>query len=113
MLFGWAMTTSTVTYNYPRQALTFILVYCGVNALLITLLEGAPFGSVRYTILDHTAGAFSYRPLYMLYESLLESSTFREMWIAGVVAGACVAGFIWGMFYRQIKPDPYRPTFIR
>jgi len=112
MLFCWAMNTGMAAYNYPRQSIIFILAYFGVNALLITLLVGAPYSSARYAILDLAAGAFTYRPLYMLYESMLETS-FREIWIAGIVAGACVVGFIWGVLYRQIKPDPYRPTFIR
>ena len=114
MLLSWAVNTGAAAYSYPRQTTIFIFAYSGVNALLITALRAAPYSSVRYPILVHLAGAFTFRPLHMLYESLEYSSiTFREMWMAGIVAGACAAGFLWGMLYRQIRPDPNRPTFIR
>ena len=114
MLFGWALNTGMAAYSYPRQTIIFILAYLGVNALLITRLVGTSYSSGWWAILDHAAGAFTYRPLYMLYKSLQDASASQEeMWIAGIVAGACVAGFIWGVLYRQIRPDPYRPTFIR
>ena len=111
MLFWWAINTGQAAYEYPRQTIIFILAYTGVSALLITMLVGTSFSSAWYVI-DHAAGAFTYRPLYMLYGALLELP-FREMWVAGIVAAACVVGFICGMLYRQIRPDPYRPTFIR
>ena len=113
MLLVWAVNTGQAAYEYPRQTLTFILAYFGVNALLITALFRAPFGSLRYVILDHTAGAFTFRPLYMLYQTLREFSLSQEeLWITGIVTAVCVVGFICGMLYRQVKPNPCRPTFI-
>jgi len=115
MLFGWALNTSMAAYNHPRGTLAFIMLYSGVNALLIAAVVGEFFGSLgslSYAILDHAAGAFTYRPLYMLYGAM-DAFTLREMWIAGIVAAVCMAGFICGVLYRQVKPDPYRPTFIR
>ena len=113
MLFVWGINTGAAAYSYPRHTAIFILAFSGINALLITALRAAPYSSARYPILDHLAGAFTFRPLYMLYESLLDSSiTFREMWMAAIVAGVCVVGFVWGILYRQIRPNPYRPTFI-
>ena len=114
MLIGWAVNTAIATYSHPRGTLTFILAYFGVNAILITALVEAPFRSVRYIILNHAAGAFTYRPLYMLYQTLQDLPVSREeMWITGLVAGSCAVGFVCGVFYRQIKPNPCRPTFIR
>ena len=114
MLFVWGINTGAAAYTYPRQTAIFILAFFGVNALLVTALRAAPYSSFRYPILDHLAGAFTFRPLYMFYESLEASSiTFREMWMAAIVAGVCVVGFVWGILYRQIRPDPYRPTFMR
>ncbi|MCL2857158.1 MAG: hypothetical protein FWE19_05480 [Oscillospiraceae bacterium] len=112
MLFGWAMNTGMAAYSYPKQSITFILAYFGVNALLITRLVNTSYSSSGYVVLDTVAGAFTYRPLYMLYGAL-EASNFREMLIVGIVAGCCVVGFVWGVLHRQVKPDPYRPTFIR
>ena len=113
MLFWWAINTGQAAYEYPRQTTVFILAYAGVNALLITLIVDTPYSSRWWAVLDHAAGAFTYRPLYMLYESMQEASIFREMWMVGIIAGACLVGFVWGMLYRQMRPDPYRPTFIR
>ena len=111
MLFGWAINSGMAAYSYPRVTLAFILTYIGVNALLIAALVRQPFGSVGYRILDHVAGAFTYRPLYMFYQAL--EFSFREMWVAGIVAGACMLGLICGALNRQVKPDPFRPRFIR
>ena len=114
LLFGWAINSGVAAYSYPYGTIAFIMTYVGVNAILITALVNASFGSASYIILDHAAGAFTFRPLYMLYDALRESSiAMEEMWIAGIVAIVCVVGFICGMFSRQLNPDPIRPTFIR
>ena len=112
MLLGWTVNTIMATYSHPRQALAFILAYFGINALLIIALSRAPFSSARHVILDHTAGAFTFRPLYMLYQALRDFSIFQELWIAVIITMACGVGFVCGMFYRQVRPNPYRPTFI-
>ena len=112
MLLLWAVNSGMAAYNCPRGTLAFIMAYAGVNAVLITTLVNTSFRSPAYVFLDHAAGAFTYRPLYMLYGAL-ESSLFREMWVAGIVAAACLVGFICGVLNRQLKPDPFRPKFIR
>ena len=112
MLLGWALNSGMAAYSHPRGTLAFITAYIGVNAALIALLVDTSFSAASYAIIDHAAGAFSYRPLYMLYEALLYSP-FREMWMAGIIAAACVVGFICGLLCRQLNPDPFRPKFIR
>jgi len=113
MLLAWAFNTGMFTYNHPRGALVFVLAFPGVNALLITALAEASYSTATYSILVLMAGAFTFRPLHMLYESIRETSSFPEMLIAGIITAACVVGFIWGVLYRLVRPDPYRPTFIR
>ena len=112
MLLAWAVISGYAAYDYPRSTLAFITAYIGVNAALITVLVNTSFSAAGYIIIDHAAGAFTYRPLYMLYGALLYS-LFREMWVAGIVAAACVVGFICGLLCRQLNPDPFRPKFIR
>ena len=122
MLLGWTVNSGMAAYSYPRATFAFIMAYIGVNAALITALVNASllplvdasFGSASYIILDHAAGAFTFRPLYMLYGALREFSiSHEELWVMGIAAAACVIGFICGMFARQLNPDPIRPTFIR
>ena len=112
MLLGWAVNSGMAAYNHPRGTLVFIMAYIGVNTVLIIALINTSFRAASYAILDHAAGAFTYRPLYMLYGAL-ESSIFREMWVVGIVAAACLVGFICGVLSRQLNPDPIRPKFIR
>jgi len=113
MLFSWGVNTAMFAYNHPRGALSFVFGYFGVNVLLIMGLHNASFGSAGYRIFDHAAGLFTYRPLSMIYSTLLEFPVFQEMWIIGIVTGICLVGFLCGLFYRQVRPNPYRPTFIR
>ena len=121
MLLGWAINSGMAAYNHPRGTLAFITAYIGVNAVLITvlvntsLLVNTSFGAPGYAIFDHAAGAFTFRPLYMLYDALRNGSSVsqEEMWIAGIVAAACLVGFVCGVLSRQLNPDPIRPKFIR
>ena len=110
-LIGWAVNTGVFAYHYPRQALAFLFAYFGLSALLIMRLHDASFGSVSYLIFEHGAGALTYRPLYMFYRVLLEFHVFAEMWTAGIIAGVCAVGFLCGVLYRRIRPNPYHPTF--
>lgn len=112
MLLGWGVNTGMFAYSSPRGALGFILAYLGLSVLLITWLFRTPFGSTFYRVLDTAAGAFTFRPLYMLYGVLRDFNVFGELWVAGIVAGACAVGFLCGVFYRQVRPNPYRPTFM-
>ena len=111
LLLGWGVNTSMAAYNYPRKTLSFLLAYFGLSVLLIMGLHGASFRSTSYHIFDHTAGALTYRPLYMFFQALLEFNVFAEMWVAGIVVSCCAVGFLCGIIYRQIRPNPYRPTF--
>ena len=113
MLFGWGVNTAMFAYNNLRGALSFVLGYLGVNVLLIMGLHHAPFGSASYRVFVHAAGLFTYRPLSMIYQMLLDFSIFQEMWIVLIVTGICLVGLLFGLLYRQIRPNPYRPTFIR
>ncbi|MCL2579119.1 MAG: hypothetical protein FWE32_03715 [Oscillospiraceae bacterium] len=110
-LICWTVSTGMFAYNSPRGALAFIFGYFGLSSLLIRGLHQASFRSAGYLIFDHVAGAITYRPLYMLYLTLVDSGVMAEMWVAGIVAGCCLAGFLCGLVYRQIRPNPYRPTF--
>ena len=112
MLLGWGVNTGMCAYNYPRNTLSLLLAYFGANALLITGLHNASFGSTAYRIFDHAAGFFTYRPLEMIYQTLLDFSVFQEMWVVGIVLGFCAVGFLSGLLYRQIRPNPYRPSFM-
>ena len=110
-LLGWGTTTAVGAYHHPRQTLAFLLAYTGLAALLIYWLHETPFGSASYPIFDHAAGALSYRPLYMLYNALRNAGVFAELWTAGTLLFTCAAGFLCGVIYRWIRPNPYRPTF--
>ena len=112
MLLGWGACTAMLTYNYPRNALAFLFAYFGVSVLLIYGLHNASFGSASYVFFDHVAGALTYRPLNMIYRTLLHFPIFQELWIIIIIIASCAVGFVCGMFYRQIRPNPYRPTFM-
>jgi len=112
MLLGWGVCTAMLAYNYPRGALAFMLAYFGVSVLLIYGLRSASFGSASYVFFDHVGGALSYRPLNMIYQTLLHFSIFQELWVILIIVGSCAVGFVCGVLYRQVRPNPYRPTFI-
>ena len=111
MLLGWGIVTAVIAYGSPRFALALLLAYFGVCTLLIYGVSEASLGTPAYAVFDFAAGALTYRPLNMFYQTLREFNVFGEMWVLVIIVGFCTAGLLSGMIYRRMRPNPYRPTF--
>jgi len=112
LLLGWGVNSAAAAYHYPRYTISFMLAYVGVSTLLVWGRYHSSFGTTAYTVLDHAAGALTYRPLAMLYQALQDFNIFQELWLIGILTCCCAIGFLCGLIYRQIRPNPYHPTMM-
>lgn len=110
MLFGFGVNTSSAAYKYPRQTISLILFYTGLNLLISTWLYASSYGTLQYTILRHYAGALSYVPLEIIVDALLDFNIPQEVYVTLLVSVCGFIGLIFGVVRRRVSPDPYRPT---
>ncbi len=113
MVVGWSVTTGFATYHYPKRVLALILLYGGINAVLITTLYAAHYNSGIYTFINTWGGVLSFQPLDILVKALLDFSIPHEFYVTGLVVVCCLIGYIVGLVYRRIRPNPYRPRLLR
>lgn len=109
MLIGFGVNTASAAYRYPRATMTFILVYTGVNLLIITAFYASAYNSLAYVILRDYGGALSYVPLGIMVDALLDFNIQQEVFVTFLVAGCCLVGYVFGLVHRRVSPDPYRP----
>lgn len=109
MLIGFGVNTVSAAYHYPRATISFILVYTGVNLLIITAFYASEYNSLPYIILRDYGGALSYVPLGIMVDALLDFNIQQEVFVTFLVAACCLVGCVFGLVHRRVKPDPYRP----
>jgi len=106
MLFGWGVNTAMAAYHYPRRTMSGILMYVGFNILAIVGLYS--WDGVNRAVY-YLGGIFSFTPLDILVVALLDFNIPHELYVALLVFCICSLGWIAGMLYRRVNPDPYRP----
>ncbi len=109
MLIGFGVNTASATYRYPRATMSFILLYTGVNLLIITAFYASSYGTPMYNFLRHYAGALCYVPLEIMVEALLDFNMPQEVLVTIAVVVCMLIGYLFGLVHRHVKPDPYRP----
>lgn len=110
MLFGFGVNTAAASYRYPRNTMSFILFYTGLNLLISTLLYSSSYGTLQYTILRRYAGALSFVPLEIMVDAILDFNVPHEVYITLLVTACCLIGLVFGLVRRRVSPNPYRPT---
>lgn len=109
MLIGFGVNTASSAYRYPRATMSFILLYTGVNLLIITAFYAAAYNSTAYVILRDYGGALSYVPLGIMVNALIDFNIQQEVFVTLLIAACCLAGYIFGLVHRRVHPDPYSP----
>lgn len=109
MLIGFGVNTASAAYRYPRAAMSFILVYAGVNLLIVTALYASDYDSLPYVILRDYGGFLSYLPLGIMVKAITDFNIQHEVVITLLITACCLIGYIFGLVHRRVKPDPYSP----
>lgn len=110
MLIGFGVNTASAAYRHPRGAMSFILVYTGVNLLIITAFYAATYNSALYFFLRDYGGALSYVPLGIVLDTMLEFNVQQEeVYVTFTVTVCCLIGYLFGLVHRRVHPDPYSP----
>jgi hypothetical protein len=105
MIFGWGLNSAMAAYKLPRQTLAAALTYLGVNILIAVGIYSYGIGG----LLRSLGGILSFTPLDILIVALLDFTIPHELYIVVTLFCVCVLGWVAGVFYRRIHPDPYRP----
>ena len=109
MLFGWLANTGMAARRYPRNTLTFILLYSGVSLILTELLYRdilrQYFGNAYYMV----GGIFSYVPMDIIIQKTLDFKIQHETYIVAGIAAFCLIGWLFGLFISYHNPNPARP----
>ena len=112
MIFGWGVNTGMAAVYRPRDTLSLLMIYFGVSLMLITgwymgylsRIFGRYWGQI-------ISGAFSYIPLYALVRALLDFNIPHEIYAMGILTIFCLIGWLAGIVFRYLNPNPYRPKF--
>lgn len=129
MVLGWTINTAMAAYTFPRRTLSTLLVYAGVMLLIIVGLYNYAFDPASSRILQQLNSSFpglntgllfrrlggllSFTPLDIFVQALLDFAIPHEIYITLFLVGACLIGWICGLVYRFIRPNPYRPKIVK
>lgn len=113
MLFGWAVNSAMAAYHFPRTVFSSLLVYLGVNLLITTGLYHISSGSAMSRLLMRIGGLLSFTPLDIVVTALLDFTIPHEVYVVAAVTCVCLAGWLAGVAYRRIHPNPYRPRISK
>jgi hypothetical protein len=113
MVLGWCVNTGMATYHHPRKMLSNLLLYLGVNLLLITFLYNINAGSVANRIIMRAIGIFSYTPLDIFVMRLLDYNIPQEVYVTFFLFLACLLSWLAAFIYRKLNPNPYRPRITK
>lgn len=113
MIAGWAVNSGVAAYRYPSATLAFLLLYAGVNIFAVSLLYRQPYNSAEFLSMRHWIGAISFRPLDILVNALSDFMIPLELCVLCVLAALCLIGFLVGVLYRRLRPNPYHPRIMR
>jgi len=113
MLLGWSVNTGMAAYYYPRKVLALIFGYAGVNILLIVAWYKTYYHSALNNFLLYFGGLFSYNPLDVFIQALLDFNIYHELFVTGFLVLCCVIAYIVAMVYRHFNPNPYRPRILK
>ena len=108
MVLGWTVNTSVSAYHYPQEVFGLMLVYTGVNLVLINLVYHNTWGS-RSGWLGELMGAMSFTPLQILVRALIDFNIQQEVYVLIGLLACCALGYLSGLLARRIYPNPYRP----
>lgn len=109
MLLGWMAVSYFAAYRFPSRTLSSILIYFGVNMLIIMGYYASFYGSPLYRFLRYYGGIFSYVPMNVGIQAFIDYNVSHEIWATGIIAGICFIGFLAGALRRRVSPNPYRP----
>jgi len=112
MLFGWSINTGMCAYYFPRRTLALILMYLGVSVLVIIWMYSAPYASATHNWLRLWGGVLNFKPLEILLMAILEFNVRHELVVTYTLGAFCLLGYIVGIIYRYIRPDPYKPKMM-
>ena len=112
MVLGWAANTGMCAYHYPRTTLSLILFYTGMSIFSITMQVSVRYGSQLYDAVHRWGGLLSFRPLDILVVALLDFRIPQEAYVVGFLVLLCLTGYLVGLLYRRIRPNPYRPRVM-
>lgn len=113
MVFGWSVNTGMCAYHYPRTTLSLILVYTGINVLLIVLLYASTYASPLNKALILVGGALSYTPLDAFVRAILDFNIPHEVYVIAFLVACCFVGYCVGLAYRRVRPNPYSPRMSK
>ena len=113
LVLGWSVNTGMTAYRYPRQALALLLAWRGISILVIMALYRSSYQSPLHWWLLNVGGALSFRPLDIFIVALLDFPVQHEMVVTCGLGICCFVGWLCGVAFRWIRPDPYRPRMYR
>ena len=112
MIVGWTINTAMSAYNFPALALANTLLYFGVNEVLAILFYSTN-GGANAKLIQRLTGLFSYTPLDIVVTHILDLDIPHELYIIGFLSICMAGGVVAALYYRRIRPNPYRPSITR
>jgi len=112
MVLGWSVNTGLMAYRYPRTALSLVFFYVGLTVLAITLKYSSESGTPLHQFMRVWGGILSYKPLEIFIMALRDFNIPHEMYLMGAVVLLCLVGYLVGLAYRRVRPDPYSPRIV-
>jgi hypothetical protein len=109
LIFGWSVNTAMAAVHFPRGTLSLILLYLGVNFLLIMGLYSVNTATAAGRVLLRMGGLFSFTPLDILIVALLDYSIPHEIYVTAGLVILCFLGWMAGVLVRRLYPPSYRP----
>jgi hypothetical protein len=113
MIFGGAVNTAMAANRYPKEAISDLLIWLGVNLFAITMLYEYNNNPATRTLFLRLGGATSFTPLDIVVTALLDFDIPHEMFITVFLFCTCFVGFLAGLIYRRSHPSPYSPKLSK
>lgn len=113
LILGWSVNTGMYAYHFPRSAMSSLLLYFGVNVLLIALMYVTGYGTVLNAVMIKVGGIFSFQPLDIVVRALLGFNIPHELYVLFGLVFCGLIGYVCGVVMRRVRPDPYRPQMLK
>jgi hypothetical protein len=110
LIFGWSVNTAMAAVHFPRGTLSLLLLYLGVNFLLIVGLYNVNTATASGRVLLRLGGLFSFTPLDILIVALLDFPIPHEIYVTAGLVILCFLGWMAGVLVRRLYPSSYSPT---
>lgn len=104
MALGWCANTAMAAYRYPRVIFSSVLIYGGVNLLIVFALYKLPSMGIRLGTLPlKLIGITSFAPLNIISMYLYGQDLPRETYIIFLMVALLLASWASGIVFRVVN----------